>query len=283
MNQFYQELLKLPKSIRQMGKKCIVGIEIKDLIYTNLIDKTEISTADSSTNEIKEFSIFLGSDAENIIQAFVDSDFSKNLEVLQIGVNSENTGHPLDYRKIAKILSEAAFPNLHTFSFGEWLLISNSHCLYGKLGDITQILSNMPKLNYLKLGGQFELNSPIILNHLTELIVNLDDPMTAGNGGYISQDTLNNLLNSKFPKLETVWLDLDLDWAVDDEFKRIDGLPTNCQDYKLTNDFIDGKSWSNLKQIEFSGGYAKGELDKFFNSQFVKNNQIKAIYDSAYS
>ena len=34
MNQFYQELLKLPKNIRQTGEKCIVGIENKDLIYT---------------------------------------------------------------------------------------------------------------------------------------------------------------------------------------------------------------------------------------------------------
>ena len=40
MNQFYQELLKLPKNIRQTGEKCIVGIENKDLIYTSLIDKT---------------------------------------------------------------------------------------------------------------------------------------------------------------------------------------------------------------------------------------------------
>ena len=282
MNQFYQELLKLPKNIRQTGEKCIVGIENKDLIYTSLIDKTEISKADNFTNEIKEFSVFLGSDAKTIIQAFVVSDFLNNLEVLHIGVCSENTGHPLDYREIAKILSQVSFPNVHSFSFGEWLLISNSHCLYGKLGDITQILSNMPKLNYLELGGQFELNSPIVLNELTELTIHLDDPMTAGNGGYISQETLNNLLNSKFPQLETVWLDLDLDWAVDDEFKRIDGLPTNCKDYKLTEDFINGKSWANLKQIEFSGGYAQGELDRFFNSEFVQKNQIKAIYDSAY-
>ena len=51
MNQFYQELLKLPKNIRQTGEKCIVGIENKDLIYTSLIDKTEISTADNFTNK----------------------------------------------------------------------------------------------------------------------------------------------------------------------------------------------------------------------------------------
>ena len=75
MNQFYQELLKLPKNIRQTGEKCIVGIENKDLIYTSLIDKTEISTADNFTNKIKEFSVFLGSDAKTIIQAFVGSDF----------------------------------------------------------------------------------------------------------------------------------------------------------------------------------------------------------------
>ena len=97
MNQFYQELLKLPKNIRQTGEKCIVGIENKDLIYTSLIDKTEISTADNFTNKIKEFSVFLGSDAKTIIQAFVGSDFLNNLEVLHIGVCSENTGHPLDY------------------------------------------------------------------------------------------------------------------------------------------------------------------------------------------
>ena len=65
MNQFYQELLKLPKNIRQTGEKCIVGIENKDLIYTSLIDKTEISTADNFTNKIKEFSVFFGFRCKN--------------------------------------------------------------------------------------------------------------------------------------------------------------------------------------------------------------------------
>jgi len=197
---------------------------------------------------VSGFNFYLGSDCLELLIAFSKSDYIDELEVLRIGNSSFNYGRVDNYSELVKTLEKKNFPNLKVFELGIWELFCNAHCSYGKLGDITKLLKNMPNLEYLRLGGNFELSSPIEIDKLTELTVNLDDDVTGINGGYITNETLSNLLNSNFPELKKAWIDLECE--------------NNDYGYSLPDVFLSGEKIPKLKKLEITGGFKRGEKSK---------------------
>lgn len=215
--------------------------------------------------EVTGFRFYLGSDCEGLIQGFANSKFTEQVERLTVGSSSFNMGMGRNYENLTQILSTAKFPNLKVLGLGVWDLFSNSHGMYGSIGNITTLLDNMPNLEKLWLYGAFDLDAQVTLSKLSELNVTLDDHITGVNGGLISQVTLSNLLESNLPSLQDAFIDLDCE--------------DNDMDYQMPNSLIEGKSWPRLKKIEFTGGYAQGEIDKILKSEFVRENKIVVHYD----
>lgn len=271
MKNFQNEILKLPESIRSIGKVTTLGIN------------NRLSEATSLPETLNNLNIYLGSNSESIVEEFIRSGYPHTITSLCIGDSSDSQNYGRDYRNISKLLSKTSFPNLKNFELGVWELLYNEHCLYGKLGNITAVLQSMPDLETLTLCGSFTLDSPINLYELKEIIIKLDDDTTGINGGYISQETLTNLLNSTFPSLKEAYLDLDLEILWTDDYKRVEGNTANNQNYIFSDSFLQGKSWNGLKKIELSGGYAIGELEKLEDSNFVVSNDIAInFYDYAF-
>ena len=100
-------------------------------------------------SRVKGFNFYLGSDNNELFQAFANSVYPERLEHLCIGDSSYKNGNGLDYSEITEILSRINFPKLKSFEIGIWQLFCNEHCAYGKVGDLTKILANMPKLESL--------------------------------------------------------------------------------------------------------------------------------------
>lgn len=271
MNNFHKEIMKLPKNIRRIDNNSIFGI------------KNKSSDSDVLPDRIEELCLYLGSNSEFIIQELVKTDYTRDIEKLVIGDSSDSQNYGRDYRRIANILSQTYFPNIKVFEFGIWELLCNEHCIYGKLGDITTILQNMPNLEVVKLCGSFNLRKPIQLKKLKHIVVKLDDDMTGVNGGCISQETFGNLLNSSFPCLTHAWLDLDLEFIQGDDCEEADNSYLNIQKYIFPDGFYAGRTWSGLKYLEISGFYQDSELDKLINCDFVLRNTVDIrIHDYAF-
>jgi hypothetical protein len=215
--------------------------------------------------ELKGVHFYLGADAENLINKFVNSEYAQQVERLSIGNSSFNLGSGLNYENITKILQMGTFPNLKIFQLGVWELYSNSHCLLGKIGNLSQLLKKMPKLENLMLYGNFKLDSPIELPELQNLSIELDDYETGVNGGPIENSTLKNLLESSFPNLKEAYIDLECE--------------KNEQNYRIPDLLISGSSWPNIQKMEFTGGYAFGEKEKLLSSEFIHRNKIKVLFD----
>lgn len=262
---FQNMVLEVPESIRQIGEVCNFGISSRTSENTKL------------PKIIKEFNCYLGSEGQSLIEAFVKSPYTATVEKLSIGDSSDSTRRygMIDYRKIVEILSNAEYPNLKTLELGVWELLCNAHCLYGRLGDITVILENMPNLEELNLYGSFELNYPIKLKNLQQLHIILDDDMTGINGGYITQETLDNLLNSYFPVLNIVSLNLEMEEPQIYPFEGYRDTHSNNMDYSFTDLFLSGQTWPNLQNLFLLGGYLEGEIDKLKLCPFVKRNDTE--------
>lgn len=210
-------------------------------------------------NSLKEFPddleglhICLGADCEDLIGAFAKSKIPSQLKRLSIGDSSYALGKGRNYERISKILGEIEFPNLKSFEYGVWKLFSNSHCLYGDLGDVTKLLNRMPKLERLSLYGNFELNNLLGFSNLKSLDILLDDFVTGINGGFLSQSTLNNLLNSEYPLLNDFFLGLECD---NDQYG-----------YKFSEHFLSGDKFPNLNKLEITGGFVSGEKERLLQS-----------------
>ncbi len=171
--------------------------------------------------KLKGASFFLGEGGLELLRAFSQSKYAQQLESLAIGNSSFAIGKGLDYTGHVEAIRVAQFPQLKSLHLGIWELYSNSHCMYGKLGDVTQLLQNCPKL---------------------------EDGTTGSNGGFISQSTLDALLESRYPQLREVFLDLECD---DDDYG-----------YRIPSTFQPRSGMPKLKQFEIAGGFAQGQKQR---------------------
>jgi len=273
MTSFEEIIKKLPENERcfqgnsgkhvnwQLGE-CFFGIPPYELYGReplNSIPKSAVG-----------FHFYLGADSAKILSAFCSSVYSNNVECLAVGDSSyaSQNGrnyYQRDYEQVIKVLEDKYFPKLRFLSLGIWQLFSNSHSLYGVLGDITQLLKNNSHIEELTLGGNFTLAERVEFTNLKELTINLDDPITGINGGYISQDTLENLLSSNFPNLEVAWIDLDCE---DNEYE-----------YVIPDIFLSAKNVPKLKQCEFNGGFKAGSQRKIIMSNLASQTSIDGLVD----
>ncbi|MBC8404850.1 MAG: hypothetical protein H8E15_06470 [Planctomycetes bacterium] len=207
-------------------------------------------------DEVRGFYFYLGGEAEQLLTDFSTSPYPAELEVLAIGNSSFSIGKSLDYRGLIQGIGDAEFPNLRQLELGVWELFSNSHCMYGKLGDVTRILRNSPKVEVLGLYGSFGIAEALSFACLKNLTILLEDNTTGVNGGFIEQPTLSNLLDSEFPHLEEAYIDLICE---DDDYG-----------YKFSEAFLNGANLPKLKRLEIAGGFADQEKERLLASPLGK-------------
>lgn len=263
MKTFKNEVNKIPSE-----KRCLQtspgtwNLPLYDCFFG--VPKSEFygwTTLDTLPEYSKGFNFYLGSECKSLISKFVESDYPSHVERLSVGDSSYGMGSGRNYETITKLLSTAEFPKLKELQLGVWELFCNAHCMYGTVGNITELLNRMPALESLSIYGSFQLKHSISLPKLSVLNVNLDDYTTGINGGFITQDTLNNLLESSFPKLEKAYINLECD--------------ENDQNYTISTLFLSGVNMPNLKNLEFAGGFLKGEQDKFNKSDLFKKPGLR--------
>jgi len=222
---------------------------------------SNIEVLQSIPEDTKKLYLYYGSAGRDLLESILQLEIIKNLEWLVIGITRFYSGYHTDYTQISSLLAGARFPKLKLFEYGVDQLLANEHCLYGNLGNVTQILNNMPNLEKLYLYGNFELAEPINLPHLTDLEVLIDDWVTHINGGKITNNTLQNLLSSKFESLRLLSLYLDFD---DQNY-----------DYSIPELFLTGSNTPALKVIEINGKFKSGTKIRFNSASFFKNSDIK--------
>ncbi len=259
MNQFLKDIDNIPPNIKCIqGDKgtfrnwpigdCFFGVpESKLYGRETLIDLPESTT---------RFHFYLGSESKALVQSFVGSNFIATVESLYIGNSSYNNGKGREYSDIINELEKSpGFPNLRLFSIGVWQLFSNSHCWFGNLGNITNLLDKMPNLEVLSINGNFILDKPFHLSKLKSLFVEIDDYVTCINGGYPTVLTISNLLSSFLPKLTDLYVNLE--------------CTEDSPSYVIPDALLAGDLFPELEEFELVGQFIPGSKEKLSNSQFA--------------
>ena len=202
--------------------------------------------------DLKGVHFYLGGECVELVAGFARSDCPRSVEQLSLGNSSFALGKGLDYSWLVKELSSASFPNLRLLDLGVWELFSNSHCMFGRLGDVTSVLQSSPKVERLGLYGSFELSEPVRFGSLRDLTVTLEDHTTGSNGGFLSHSTFTKLLESDYPDLEEAFLNLECE---DDDFG-----------YRFSEKFLEGEELPRLKKLEITGGFLEGERERLLAS-----------------
>jgi len=210
-------------------------------------------------NETKGLYFYYGSGIKDLLEEILKLDLIKDLEYLAIGITHNNAEHYADYSEISLILSATYFPKLKFLEYGVDELVANESCIYGNLGDITGVLSNMPQLEKLYLYGNFRLTAPLNLKFLTHFEVCMDDYILHINGGKITNHTLQQIFVSKLESLVLMSLDL----TFNDEL----------YDYLIPDEFLSGGNTPNLELLELMGKFSVGTKLQIGRSSF-KNQQI---------
>lgn len=231
---------------------CFFGVPQSEFFGWTILETIPVNT--------KGFHFYLGGEPEKLMADFSQSNYPAQLEKLAIGNSSYAVGKHQDYRNLLQLLIDTQFPNLKKLDLGIWELFCNAHCLYGKLGDITRILKNSPKIEKLGLYGQFELTTSLLFSSLKDITVILEDCTTGSNGGFISHMTLSHLLESEYPTLEAAFIDL------------------NCQEdqygYQFPDKFLQGQNLPKLKKLEITGGFLPKEKERLLASPIGHRSNV---------
>jgi len=267
MNNFQILVNQLPSDQRSIQGKsgkwnmplnhCFLGVPQSDFFGWNLLE--------SIPKKCLGFHFYLGGTPVELMTEFAKSKYPSQIEKLIIGDSSFANGSGLDYSEIIKTIQFSEFPELTELRLGIWELFCNSHCLFGKIGNITTLLNNCPKLEKLGLYGQFELLNTHNFSKLKKLSIELEDYTTGFNGGFISNGSLSNILDSKFPSLEEVFIDLICE---EDDYG-----------YMFTENFLSGNNYPSLKKMEITGGFAEGEKERLLSSALYKKKNVIFHFD----
>jgi len=216
---------------------------------------------------VPEVLFLMDSDQSDLVEAFIHSKQCQTLSKLIIGCSSYSRRVP-NYAQGISILKNADCPELKVLSLGEWVTFHNAHTVSGQLGDITPVLQNLSHVEELSLYGHFELAEPITFPNLKEINVE--------NGGPISNATLSNLLRSSFPKLDTLFFDLDCE----NYYLKPTELDMDCPEYEtrytFPDAFLSGDHLPLVSCIEIAGGFAAGEKVKLSESSLGK--RVKTMF-----
>ncbi len=231
---------------------CFFGVPQEDFFGWTLLDRVP--------KNLKGAHFYLGGECAELISSFANSEHSQSIERLAIGNSSFAVGSGLDYTSLIKEINGIRFPCLKVLELGVWELFSNSHCMYGTLGEITQVLTNIPQIENIGLYGYFELNEAVNLETLKSLTVRLDDYTTGANGGFINHSTLKNLLESDCPNLEKMFIDLECE--------------DNQYGYYFPEKFLKGENMPKLKKLEITGGFLSGEKERLLKSPIGTRSDV---------
>lgn len=229
------------------------------------------------------FNFYLGATHPEIFEAYVRSSFPSKARELFVGSSTDSGDSDFsgklssldifDYSSITEILSQGWYPELKSLSLGTTELLCNGPGLNGSVGDVTELLKKMPNLESLEIGGYFALSEPVFLPRLKKLDIDVVSNTETLSSKEPTAETFRELFVSEFPLLEEIFIYLDCEGS----FKR----QTN---YLFPEKFLEGKSTPNLKELEISGLFGKGETQQLFESRVWQRCQrkISAISEAYY-
>jgi hypothetical protein len=163
---------------------------------------------------------FSGAYNEDLVRAFVGSDFARRVNRLSFGICTYSTTAVPDgsYERIVETLAGGEYPKLDALSIGECRLFHNTEGMFGRLGPLDDLLAKTPNLTGLNIEGEFELHRPVDLPKLRLLKMStgpdewglepIPRPQTPA--------SVANLFASNLPSLRAVGLDIEIEPS-DDE------------------------------------------------------------------
>jgi hypothetical protein len=262
MDNFLNLAKELPEQYRSVQinkgvrpkKSCFFGIKRHENFGWKAFEKIP--------RKAVNFEFCLGSSGLDLLTEFSKSDLAKKVEFLVVGNSLGEIGKGKDFSEIVKVMSESEFPKLKALYLGDWDIYSHLDCVYGSLGDITNLFKNMPLLQKLKLGGYFELTEKLNLPLLEDIQVKVD---YAGGNETLSISTYNNLLLSYFPKLEELYYELGAEFTTDI--------------YTFCDEFLTGNKTPNLSKLEICGTFKTGEKKRIQGSKLGLRNGLRLCLD----
>ena len=262
MNKFQNSMLLIPSKHRSIQSSPGENNKPLNHCFFGVPQSTRygLTTLSHIPEETIGMSFYLGGEPEGLISSFSSSGYPQKIEQLAIGNSTHEIGSHQDYRGLINLLKNTEFPNLKQLELGVWELFHNAHCLYGNLGDVSSILRHSPKVEDIGLYGYFEITEKNNFSFLKNIMVTLEDYATASNGGFINQSSLSNLLESEFPLLEEMYIDL------------------TCQEdqygYKFPQKFLDGMNVPMLKKLEIAGGFLSDEKERLLGSPIYNRSGV---------
>lgn len=239
---FEKGILRLPTQMRTIVSSSASGFYKGDCWFGVPANASyHFSTLEGVSTNSSGFYFLLGQGSSGLVEAFCSSGKCGVVKRLVIGASSYYNGEGLDYRAVVETLSLHSFPQLYQLELGAWVLFSNSHAMYGKLGNLSGLLGRCPSLQVLELNGHFDLTEKLNHKTLKALRIQIDDPVTAVNGGEISQSSLTNLLSGEMPNLE----ELDIDLSI--------FAPSIT--YSLPKSLFEGERLQSLRSLKLRGNF----------------------------
>jgi hypothetical protein len=170
-------------------------------------------TLETTPRQCQGMYFYLGIDYPTLAASFAQSKYPAQLKRFAFGNCTYHLGSNsnLDYAPMIEALTSAEFPELEVCQLGVCELFHNAEDRYGRLGDVSKLVNNMPSLKELGLYGSFDLSEPLYLPELEKIEVFVADFWPSELLVPLTQETVTNLLSSNFPKL----IDLNLDFELD--------------------------------------------------------------------
>ena len=211
------------------------------------------------------FHFYTGSHCSRIVKAFAQSEFAGQVRRISIGNTSSHVFSGVDYKESIAALGSGNYPALKIAELGVWRLLSNSHCMMGRLGCLDDFLSASPNIEVLRLFGNFDMKKRAVLPRLKKLYLQQEDPVTGGAGEAIASSSVENMLDSSFPSLEDAFIDLERDGG-----QAVYGFPDR---------FVEGVSFGSLRKLTVYGNFLEGEYSRLRSGK-VGDRIVGRLYQS---
>lgn len=206
---------------------------------------------------ITGFYSYFAEGSYDILKNLIENGINENLKCLTLGFEHSNSKYGYkDYSKISELLSTAKFPKLKSFEYGIDYLLVNEEQYSPHLGDLTNVLNNMPSIEKLDLCGSFELVNKVFFKNIKEIFIT--DYDSESTNGIISSTTLDFLMNSDFESLENFQIALEVNNNIAYHFK---------EDVLL-------KNISKLKWVAIDGKFEKGTKEKLIK---ILNTKVEKL------
>lgn len=236
-------------------------MEYKDTIYFSIGYETIYYDINSReyTRELNEettsFGFYDFTEVEyDLFCAFLDSPFAQQVTELSLGWTSSYCGYEHIMVKAINQLGKANLPNLKNLNLGVFLLFSNSASYHHNIGDITKALQKHNSIEYLTLGGDFQLTQPILFDRLKKLTLEgwiCDDVAVL-----TSDKAFQALINCSMPAL----IEAELDLHREDEDIT----------FTFPSRFLNKETFPSLQKLYLSGRFPTHQWEKIENSYLVR-------------